>query len=115
MEKNWEYKGETFLLDGSERCYVKVTYAEHPDYVGYAGFNPDGVINGYPYSCTLSDAKVTRDGVRGENVRRNITEAVDTCCHLLQEAYQSFLVQQNFTSEAGCQSIHDWLNSLPDV
>ena len=45
---NYEYEGETFMLDDSKGCYVEVTYR---DLTGYFGVNIRG--NGtdqYPYS-----------------------------------------------------------------
>ena len=39
MAKEYKHQGETFLLDDSKGCYVKITYK---DQVGYLGVNLQG-------------------------------------------------------------------------
>ena len=55
---NYEYEGETFMLDGSKGCYVEVTYK---GLKGYFGVNISGTgTDQYPYSYYVGGGGVCR-------------------------------------------------------
>ena len=108
--KRYEYEGETFLLDDSDRCHIKVTYVEHPDLselvmASTPAGTPGIYIVGGP---GLPKATATSPG-----------DGVDQACKILiarrqmQEVVRIAAEAGRAGHERDCEALHEFVAGLP--
>ena len=111
MVKEYKYQGETFRLDDSKGCYVKVTYNNQ---VGYLGVNLQGSAQS-PY-CWWDDGDrpVTLDGLRFGNSNGVEEEGnLRALCASLLHRHQEAEAHKAFDPKEACHSLHEFVNGLP--
>ena len=116
----YKYQGETFLLDDSEGCYIKITYrGEDYDLIGYAGIASQEGTKDQPYSVVFSNPNnATADGFlrRSDDIYSTIEEAIDSFCEITvvdikrrnEEAAKQKL--DKAAREEACELIHKFMN-----
>lgn len=112
MVKEYKYKGETFTLDDSKGCYIKVTYAEHPQFVGYVGVNISKTV-AKPFAVSHDGYEVTPDGIPvPRQSGYDINELIVECCrHLIERKKTADLIGDR-GKEALCNDLHQWYADL---
>ena len=111
MAKEYKHQGETFLLNDSKGCYVKVTYK---DQVGYLGVNLQGSAES-PY-CWWDDGDrpVTPDGLRFGNSNSVDEEGnLRALCGSLLRRHKQAEARKVFNPKEVCHSLHEFVKGLP--
>ena len=100
----YEHGGETFQLDDSEGCYIKVTYR---DMVGYVGVNLNDGTSDRPYSWSAPglSGTATKDGVTGGGVGvGKMEDGLKAVCAWLIQRYREAEGRKNFKPGGGLPS-----------
>ena len=109
---NYEYEGETFMLDDSKGCYVEATYR---DLTGYFGVNIRG--NGtdqYPYSYYVGGEEyATPEGITAGSPSSSFNEARDLTCGELLEKFRDQEAVKTFNPAKYCKELHDAVKNQP--
>ena len=111
MSKEYKYEEETFLLDDSKGCYVKVTYKNQ---LGYLGVNLEGSAE-RPY-CWWDDGDrpVTPDGLRFGNATGVEEEGnLRALCGSLLRRHREAEARKVFNRREACDSLHEFVKGLP--
>ena len=115
--KEHKYNGETFLLDDSEGCYIKITLAEEPNIFGYVGVNLRSGSKSRPYiwdGRPNGTGNLTPDGLTGWGWGAEV-ESIDAalngvCSFLLGRRGES---EWNVAAkEDACKSLHEYVEKL---
>ena len=117
MVKEYKYQGETFQLDDSEGCYIKVTYH---DMVGYIGVNLNNASPERPYHWSVAGGKfgnprVTKDGIGGGGVTAgNMDDGMQALCkHMVEMRREDEERKRNpFKPEEACHALHEFVEKL---
>ena len=109
--RDYTYKGETFKLDDSNGCYVKVTYK---GLIGYFGVNIRGTgTDQYPYSYLVGgEENVTPDGMKWGDRSQSFNEASDSLCTALVRMFRTQEAVQKFDPAKYCKELHDAVKNL---
>lgn len=109
MGKEYRYEGETFLLDDSEGCYIKVTYKAHE---GYVGVNLKGTPE-QPYCWYTSSKHVTKDGLTLGNVHGpTIIDNLNVLCSAILRNARDAEARKEFNPEEACEALHEFVEKL---
>ena len=109
--RNYKYKGETFKLDDSKGCYVKVTYK---DLTGYFGVNISGTgTDQYPYSYLVDgEEDVTPYGMTRGDQSPSPEDARDRTFDVLLEKFRTQEAVKTFDRAKYCKELHDAVKNL---
>ena len=116
---NYEYKGETFELDDSDDCYVKVTYA---GLTGYFGVNISGTgTDQEPYSYYVGGEEYVGDdeehatpaGLTWGDRSPSPEVARDSLCADLLDEFRAQEAVKTFDPAKYCKELHDAVKNLP--
>lgn len=108
-QKEYEYQGETFLLDDSKGCYIEVTYK---NVVGYVGVYDRGTKD-TPYIYSVGAGGVNNGRVASGNVERgSIQHVLDKLCGALTREQQSWEARNAFDQKEACETLHKFVENL---
>ena len=107
----YPYEGETFKLDDSNGCYVKVTYK---GLTGFFGVNVRGTgTDQHPYFYYEGgEENVTPEGVTAGNRSRSFNQARDETCRMLLDKFRAQEAAKTFDRAKYCKELHDAVNNL---
>ena len=114
MARQYRYKEEVFELDDSQGCYVKVSYK---DKVGYLGVNLRSGTQDNPYAwwSNPSTSVITKDGLLGGNVNGGgLEDNLNALCTQVLAEYRQGEAHRALQPEVACQSLHNFLKTLPN-
>ncbi len=105
--KTYKFEGETFELDDSEGCFVKVTFKGQ---VAYFGVNLTDGTEDLPYTYAGSwQAAPAADGLSWGYKAGTYQQGLDRACGLLIARQQ----QIAFDREKACKTLHEETAKLP--
>lgn len=107
MRKPYKFQGETFELDDSNGCYVKVQYRGQTGYVGVLT-NPSAKQR-FGRSITPGSAKGLNGGGSDSG---DFQSSLDTMCGVLMENAKNADYHESLRAQA-CEEMHGFMNSLP--
>ena len=110
---NYEYEGETFILDDSKGCYVEVTYK---GLTGYFGVNISGTgTDQEPYFYYVGGEEyVTPDGLTSGDCQSPSPEVAraELCADLVRR-FRTQEAVKTFDPAKYCKELHDAVKNLP--
>ena len=109
---NYGDEGETFELDYSDDCYVKVTYA---GLTGYFGVNISGTGSDLlPYLFYVGDEEYTTpNGLTNGQECSSFNEARDSLCAELARIIREKEAVKTFDPAKYCKELHDAVKNQP--
>ena len=109
--RDYKYKGETFKLDDSNGCYVKVTYK---DLTGSFGVNISGnATDQRPYFYWEDESYATPDGMRSGDPSSSFEDARDRTFDVLLKKCRTQEAAKTFDRAKYCKELHDAVKNLP--
>ena len=111
--KTYRYNNETFELDDSNACYIKVT---HKDQVGFVGTNLQDKSKVPSTFCwTMSPTHVTQAGLTGGNghVGQSFEFHLQVLCGtLIIKQREEDARRNSFDAEKACADIRGFMEQL---
>ena len=119
--KEYKHNRETFTIDDSADSYIKVTYAAHPDLVGYIGLNLLNSSREHPYrwmhgldGSNLIAPHVASQGLTRGNPAKDLPTALRLVCdNLIRRQREREWGPEEV--EGARQALHKFAEGLPGV
>ena len=113
--KDYQHEGETFKLDDSKGCYVKVIYNDITGYIGVnIGVNATDQNPYLWYTNKRIENYVTPEGLKiGNSNGASFESNLDALCEQLLREFQTQEATKTFSHAKYCEELSEAVKNLP--
>ena len=110
MTTDYKYAGQTFMLDDSQGCYIKVTYKNRH---GFVGVSLKGTADEPYIWFPGDDYPVTPDGLpHGNSFGKTLEVNLNALCdHLIREDRLE-MDRKSFEPKDACDELHKFVKTI---